>query len=132
MAAPTVTYGGLDLNDGTTYTLVGEPDFGERVKTWDEYRGLDGTAAQANVSEANLIEVTLRLLVKGTSNATLRAAIGAINTKIDAGAQDLVWNDGGGAITYNCVHSPRAHFRPDSAAQCDFWTFLDLVLYRTP
>jgi len=134
MAAPTtVTYGGLNLNDGTTYTLIGESvDFGERAKTWDEYRAWDGTVGQYNVSEANLIEISLRILVKGTDNATLTNAIAAINAKIDAGAQNFVWNDGGGSVTYACVHSPRVRLPRNREAQSAFWAIVDLILYRTP
>jgi len=134
MAAPTTcTYGGLNLNDGTTYTLVGDSvDLGERIKTWSEYPAFDGTVAQYNVSEANLIEMHLQIRVEGASNAALTNAIAAINDKIDAGAQSLVWNDGGGAVTYSCVHSPRVRNPRGINAQIGYWTVVDLVLYRTP
>ena len=133
MAAPTtVTYGGLNLNDGTTYTLLGGFDPGERMKTWSEYRGYDGTAAQYNVSEANLVEMRVPLLIKGTDNATLTAAVAAINALIDAGPQSFVWNDGGGEVTYSCVYSPRIRYVRNNQAQNAFFTTVDLVLYRTP
>jgi len=133
VAAPTtVTYGGLNLNDGTTYTLLDGFDPGERVKSWAEHRGYDGTVAQYNVSEANLIEMRVPLLVKGSSNATLTAAIAALNALIDAGAQSFVYNDGGGAVTYSCTYSPRVNFARDTLAQNKFAAYVDMILYRTP
>ena len=133
MAAPTtVTYGGLSLNDGTTYTLLDGFDPGERMKTWSEYRGYDGTAAQYNVTEAALIEMHVPLLIKSTTNAGLAAAVAAINTIIDDGAATFVWDDGSGAVSYDCVHSPRIRYVRDNAAQSKFYTVVDLVLYRTP
>jgi hypothetical protein len=133
VAAPTtVTYGGLNLNDGTTYTLLGGFDPGERMKTWSEYRGYDGTAAQYNVSEANLIEMRVPLLIKSTTNAGLSTAVAAINNIIDGGDATFIWDDGGGAVSYACVHSPRIRYVRDSKAQSAFFTVVDMVLYRTP
>ena len=128
----TITYGGLDLNDGTTYRLLYDFAPGERIKTWDEYRSYSGLAAQYNVSEGNLIEMNLRILVQGTSPATLAAAITAINDLIDAGAQDCIWDDGSGAVTYSCVHSPRVNYVRDVLSHVYFRTIIDMVLYRLP
>ncbi len=133
MAAPTtVTYGGLDLNDGTTYTLLDGFDPGERAKSWSEYRGYDGTAAQYNVTEANLIEMRVPLLIKGTDNASLTAAITALNAIIDAGPANFVWNDGGGEVTYSCVYSPRVSAPWGSLRQNKYVAPVELILYRTP
>ena len=133
MAAPTtVIYGGLNLNDGTTYTLLDGFDPGERVKTFAEHRGYDGTVGVYNVSEANLIEMRVPLLVKGSSNATLTAAIAALNALIDAGAQTFVYNDGGGAVSYSCTYSPRISYVRDSTTQVAFRCVVDMILYRTP
>lgn len=130
--AVTLTYGGLDLNDGTTYTLLEGFDPGERIKTWDEMRSYSGTAAQYNVTEANLIPVSVPLRIQGTSLATLAAAIAAINALIDAGAQSLVYNNGGGSVTYSCAHSPRLGAPQDGRYQVKFAVETVLTLYRTP
>jgi len=126
----TLTYGGLDLNDGTTYTLLEGLDPGEYVKTYSEYRSYTGAVAQYNVTEANLVEMRVPLLVRAASLAALRAAIGAINAKIDAGAQDLVFNDGSGEITYVCLQSPRVEFEETSVALTRYWTQIEMTLYR--
>jgi len=130
--AVTLTYGGLNINSGTTYSLLDGFDPGENAKSWDEARSYAGTVAQYNVTQAHLIEVHVPLLIVSDSITNLRAAVAAINTLIDAGAQSLVFNDGSGAITYDCVQSPRVYFRPDSLAVNKFKTIVDLVLYRTP
>jgi hypothetical protein len=105
--ATTITYGTLNLNDGTTWTLMEGFDPGERQKTYDEVRTYDGEVGQLNVSEAYLIRMFVPLEVAGASIAAVRTAIAALNTLIDAGAQDLVYNDGSGAVTYSCAHSQR-------------------------
>lgn len=130
--AITITYGGLNLNDGTTYKLLDGFDPGERTKTFDEYRGYGGTAAQANVSEANLIEMRVPLKVMAASLTALHTAINAINAIIDAGPATFVWNDGGGSVSYSCVHSPRVHYVPAAGVASSLQTRLTLVLYRTP
>ena len=127
-----LVYGGLDLDDGVTYFPLDPIDVGERTKTWSEYRGLGGTVAQYNVSEASLIEMHLPLEVRGNSAATLAAAVAAINTVIDAGPASLVFDDGSGAVTFNCVYGPRVRYLRDVRSQVGFWTTIDLVLYRTP
>ena len=133
MAAPTtVTYGGLDLNDGLTYTLMDGFDPGERVKTSSEYRGLNGTVAQYNVSEANVIEMHVPLLVQGTDNASLTAAVAAINAIVDGGPAVFVYNDGGGEVTYSCVYSNRVGYVRNAESQIAFRTRVNLILNRTP
>jgi lysophospholipase L1-like esterase len=128
----TLLYGGLDLNDGTTYRLLDGFDPGEKQKSWDEVRSYTGQVAQYNVTEAALVQMTIPLLVEAASLTALHAAIDAINAKIDAGAQTLIFSDGSEPVTYSCVHSPRVAFRPDSPAVNKFWTRIDMTLYRTP
>ena len=129
----TLTYGGLNLNDGTTYALMPEADFGERTKTFDEYRSYDGVSVvQYNVSEASIIPMNIPLRIKSTSATGLRAAIDALNTKIDAGAQTMIYNDGSGNITYDCVHSPRVNYIRTQDSGTGFYTFITLALNRTP
>lgn len=134
--AITLTLGGLSLNDGTTYTLLDGFDPGEKTKTWSEYRGYDGTAAQYNVTEAQLIEVTIPLKVASTTVSGLHTAINALNAIIDGGTSTLVYDDDTGdalaATSYSIVHSPRVAFRPDTTALTKFYTLLTLTLYRTP
>lgn len=125
-------YDDLDLNDGTTYLLLEGFDPGEKVKTWDEMRSYTGEVAQYNVSEAYLIEMHIPLRIMGTSPSTFRAAVDAINDKIDEGDHTLYHNDGAGVLTYSCVHSPRIRV-PDSLAKLvGYCVDVDLVLYRTP
>jgi len=128
--AVTCTYGGTSINSGR-YTLL-EFDPGEKVKTFDEVRSYNGTVAQVNVSEANLIEVHIRLLIQGSSNSDLRDAVGDLNTLIDAGAQTLVFNDGSGDVSYSCVKSPRIKYVPDPVSVNKYWTVVDALFYRTP
>lgn len=130
--AVSFTYGGLDLNDGDTYTLLEPVNLGERVKTWNEYRGYGGGVVQTNVHEAALIEMNFQVEVHAASLAALNAAIAAINALIDAGAQTLVWNDGTGNVSYSCVHSPRVKKLFDVRAEVGFWTIVDLILNRLP
>ena len=127
-----LTYGGLNLNDGSTYIVLEPVDVGERQKTWSEYRGLDGTVAQTNVSEASLIEMHFPIEVHGSSVSDLDSKITAINTLIDAGAQTLAFNDGSGAVNYSCLHSPRVGRVHDIRSDVGFYTVVELVLFRIP
>jgi hypothetical protein len=128
-----LTYGGLDLNNGTMFSLREGFDFGEPEKVFDEFRSYIGTVAQENVNEAVLVQVTLPLIIRALGT-TIQGAIDLINAKIDTGAQDLVYNeqDGYGAITYHCVESPRlnrAHMIEERSAGVAFAT---LILNRMP
>lgn len=130
--ATTITYGGLNLNDGTTWTLMEGFDPGERAKTWTEVASYDGSVAQYNVSEAHLIRMQVPLEVAGVSIAAVRTAIAALNTLIDAGDQDLVYNDGSGAVTYSCVHSPRVWVPHDLRWLVGFRVPVTFTPWRTP
>jgi len=128
----TVRYGGLNINDGTTYTVLDKIDLGERIKTWSEYRGLDGTVAQYNVTEASMIEMRIPLLIKGTSLAAFNGAVAAINNIIDGGPALFAWNDGSGETSFNIGYSPRVHYVLDVSSQNGYYAIVDLILYRTP
>ena len=130
--AVTCTYGGLNLNDGTKYIALEGFDPGEKVKTWDERRGLNGTVAQYNVTEASLIELAYPLRIKGTSLADFKTNLDAINNLIDAGAQSFVYNNGGGSVTYNCVHSQRLNAPDVISKMVGFAVDTVLILMRTP
>ena len=132
MARMPLTYGAKDLNDGVIWTLMDKPDFGERIKTYDERRSYAGNVAQYNVTEANLIPMHLPLKLQGASIANLRAEIDALNALIDAGEQDLVFNDGSGAITYSCAHSPRVQYPRSAYTQACWEARIDLALVRYP
>ncbi|MDI9600146.1 MAG: hypothetical protein QM323_11765, partial [Acidobacteriota bacterium] len=67
MARTTLTYGGMNLNDGTTWRLLPGFDPGADELSYDEHRAYKGTVAQYNVSEAHLVEMFVPLLVAGTS-----------------------------------------------------------------
>ena len=69
MARTVLTYGDLNLNDGLNYFLQPGFDPGERLKTFDELGGYDGTVAQVNVTEANLIPMSVPLRVQSAATA---------------------------------------------------------------
>ena len=132
MSRVVLTLDALSLNDGTIYRLLPGANPGQRLKTWDEYRGLNGVPQQTNVTEAYVIETHWPLVVQGTSLATLDTYVQAINTKIDActpsAPKSLVFV----ATTYYVVASPRIAYTIDERELGTFSTLLDLVLNRLP
>lgn len=132
MAAPTLIYGGLNLNDHITYFLLPDWDPGQREKTFDEVRGFGGAVLQLNVSEAALIKMIFPLLIKAASDPALRTAVDAINDRIDDGAQDCALDSGSGLVVYHCVHSPRVNYVRDNRAIVLFRAYVTLTLNRTP
>ena len=135
MAAPACLFynadnsASLDLNTGTTYTVLPGVDMGSKVKTFSEWRGYDGTVKQYNISEANLIEAHVPILVKSNSVANLRTALAAINTKIGtiaAGVSHFTYN----SIVYHLMSSPEIGWVEDGNFHVGFFTVVDLVLYR--
>jgi len=132
VAAGDLTYGGLSLNDGSDILLMEGFDPGVPVKTWSEFRSYTGAVAQFNVSEAQLIEMHVPLRIMGTSAADVQSHVAAINALIAAGDQDLVYDDGGGAVTYSCVHSPYLSVPYTRQLLVGYAVDVDLVLYRTP
>ena len=132
MAVPTLTFDGLNLNDGSAYTVLPGVELGARQKTYDEYRSFTGAVAQVNVSEAHLIEVKLPILVQGSSVADLDAKVQTINAKIDgctaAATKALVY----GGTTYQIAASPRVAYAINQNEQLAFWTKLAVVLNRLP
>ena len=132
MAVPTLTFDGLNLNDGSAYTVLPGVELGARQKTFDEYRSFTGAVTQANVSEAHLIEVKLPMLVQGSSVADLDAKVQAINAIIDlctpASPRTLAY-----AGTNFSIHaSPRVAYTINQNEQLAFWTKLAVVLNRLP
>lgn len=125
MARRICTYGGMDLNDGTTWFLL-SADPGERVKTYDEEPGYDGTVQQFNVSEAHLVQGDFRFKVEDVSPDAIQDEVDALNALIDAGEQDLVL----GSVTYSCVHSQRVKWAPEHDDQTV--AFIDFFPVRQP
>ena len=132
MARTVLTFDALDLNNGTTYRLLPGASPGQRLKTWDEYRGLNGVPQQTNTTEAYIIPTHWPLVVQGTSLATLDTYVQAINTKIDActpaAPKSLVFV----ATTYYIVATPRIDYLIGEREIGTFSTLLDLVLNRLP
>jgi hypothetical protein len=137
VAAPTCLFynnnntSSLNLNDGTTYTIVGDVVLGPKaIKTWDEYRSYSGSVAQYNVSTANIIDMSMDILVASDSVANLRTALAAINTKIDdiaAGTTHFVYD----GITYHLMSSPNIEWVEDGMFRLKFKTVVTLNLKRT-
>ena len=132
MAAPTVSFDSLDINDGTKYSVLEGSYLGAVVVTFDEMRSYSGAVTQTNVSSANLIEVTIPLMVKGSSVSNLRSNINALNTKISgctaASPKALVFD----GVTYSIVASSQVAPPLTQSYQNKYIAFLDLVLNRTP
>lgn len=110
MARTVLTYGDLDLNDGVNYFLLPGFDPGVDVLTYDELVGSGGGVMQVNVSEAHIIEMYVPLRIQGTSFADLRSKVSALNLKIAAGQQRLVYGPPGATISWGCLRSPRVGF----------------------
>ena len=134
MAAPTCTlYTGsnsasTNINDGTTYNII-EADMGNDVKTWDEYRSYSGSVAQYNVTDANIIDVTIILRVKGSSASDLRSKIATVSGRIDgitAGTTHLVYD----SVTYHLMTSPLPTYTEDANFHTGFFTTVTLNLKR--
>lgn len=132
MAAPSVTFDGLNINDGTTYTIYGDVFLGEPVKTFSEYRSYSGTVKQYDVSTANLIQMSIPLRVVGSSVSDLKTNIAALNTKIagcsSATPKTLAFD----SVNYSVVSSPEVAPTLSQLYQNRYICFVDLVLYRTP
>ena len=132
MSVPTLTFDGLNINDGTTYRLQPGARPGARKKSWDEYRGLSGAVTQANVSEAYYVESHWPLIVAGSSLADLNTKVQAINTKIDGctatATKALVF---AGTI-YQIAASPSVEYEIGQREANAFWTKIDLALFRVP
>lgn len=128
MARLQLTYGTLDLNDGTTWVLRPGFDPGVPALDFDEHRGWDGSIRQLNVSEASLIEMTVPLLVKGTSLADLYASVDELNTLIEAGEQELTFE----GVVYSCAQCPRVGIVFDDVALTTHCAFIDWSPLRYP
>lgn len=132
MSLPTCVFDSLNINDGTTYTIMPGVELGARLKTYSSRRSYTGVVAQYNVSEAYEIPMKFPMLVRGTSLADLDAKVQAINTKIDGCSTATPLNLVFAGTTYQIVTTPRIAYVLDAVAGAGFWATFDLVLNRLP
>jgi len=132
MLAPACTFDALNINDGTTYTILPGVRLGAKERSYDEYMSYSGVVTQVNVSAAHLISMTIPLHVTGSSAADLRTNLTALNTKIAAATAavplDLVY----AGATYYIVAGSELEWEEDLAFLLTFWTEVDLQLNRKP
>ena len=106
MARTTLTYGGMNLNDGVNYFLLPGFDPGAEELSYDEIRGLDGSVMQINATEAHYVTMTVPLRIEGSSASDLDSKVQALNARIAAGPQTLVY----GSTSYDCARSQRVSY----------------------
>lgn len=123
-----LTYGTLDLNDGTTWRL--RPGFapGAEEKSYDEHLSYTGNVAQYNVTEAHLIEMYVPLILEGASLDALKSSVDALNALIDAGEQTLTFE----GTAYSCASCPRIALEYDATLLATFCAFIDWKPLRYP
>lgn len=128
MARLELTYGTLDLNDGTTWRL--RPGFnpGAEVKTYDEHLSYTGNVAQHNVTEAHLIEMYVPLILEGASLDAMKSSVGALNALIDAGEQTLTFE----GTAYSCASCPRIALEYDATLLVTLCALIDWKPVRYP
>jgi hypothetical protein len=128
---PTLLFVDLDLSTDP-YHLQPPVDVGANQKTWDEHKTYASKAvAQSNVSEAATIDMSFPLKVTSDSSANLRAALVAINDRIDAivpGVSQLVYD----GTAYNLAISSRIGWQEDYLFVFGFETMIVLALKRLP
>jgi len=76
------TLDGLDLNDRVLFFLLKGFDPGENPPTFDEHVKYNGTLSVRNVSRARVVEATLPLDVRGSSEAVMLAGVELVNVKL--------------------------------------------------
>jgi hypothetical protein len=132
MAAPSVTFCGTNINDGTTYSILPDGNLGAPIATFSEYRGYGGDVTQYNVSTANLVQVVLPMVVFGTSVSGLRGNLAALNALIASCSASspgaLVFD----SVSYSIVSSSQVAPDLTQSYQNKFFCFIDLVLNRLP
>ena len=104
MALRTCTLDSLNLNDHVSYWLLPGFSPGLNVPTYDEWRNYySNGVAIANVSLSHVVAMSLPLKVQGGSETLVRAAIAAINTKIQGCSNASPKNLVVGLATYQIV-----------------------------
>jgi hypothetical protein len=126
-----VWLGVLNLNDGESYFVDNEGvNLGNRQTVWDEVVSYSATAnAQVNVRRANLIPVTLPMIVKGVSKSDLDDKLAALWVEVDKVSNMLLFDD----ETYTIGRNTR----PDTIERDPYYQFsyaarFTLVLMREP
>ena len=132
MSAPTCTFDGLNINDGTVYSIMPGVSLGAKKSSFTAGRTYGGLATQTQVSTASLLQVVIPMRIDGTSIADLASHIAALNAKIvsctSASPKSLVY----AGTTYSIVASDQ--IAPDMryAYMAKHWCLVDLILNRTP
>jgi hypothetical protein len=100
-----ITGGGLDLNDGVFYWLLGL-DIGEPVRdqVWLEPRGNPRGILAAD--DNRKAQMTLVLRVKANSQTQLITKVEAVRNEFSAADNTLTWGIGGGSGTRKFVTRP--------------------------
>jgi hypothetical protein len=127
----------LDLNDGTTYTLLdGGFDPGVPIRTWDEVGMYSGTFnRQVNVQVSSLVQMRIVVLVAAASHAALKTALDAIDTICALSSATMAYSPDGGTTTYSytTVYSPPCTYvRDDSMFLNKFRAFVTIEPMRRP
>lgn len=131
-----ITLDGLNINDGTTYTVLNEGvNLSQAQTTWDEVASYSsGDNAQVNVSvKKALIPVSIPMMVKGTSVSNLNSNLETLFAKVDActfaAPLTLSWEGESFSIVYS---SRPAEIVRDPQYQLGFKARFTLTLTRTP
>jgi len=119
----TLTLNGTNLNDGVTYWIDAEQgcDLGSPTPEYDAYNSYSGGIRLTPV-RYGLVTVTIPLYVRGTTFASLRAALNALTALVAActyaSPGKLVYADDASvsSVTYSIVDSPRPVYELDQRA----------------
>lgn len=82
MALTVCTFDGLNLNDHVTYWLMQGFDPGDEPLSFDVFTKYTGGVSVRNVNRAGVVQLTLPLDIRASSEAALRAGLAALNAKI--------------------------------------------------
>lgn len=108
--AVTLTLRGVDLNDGSTYTLLAGLDLGAAAPEYDVYVSYTGSLA-ATPARYSTVEVTVPLLVRAASVASLHAAVEALRGLV----RSCTWHSPGALVYGDDGVSPTTYTIVDSA-----------------
>jgi hypothetical protein len=127
-----VDFDGLDLNDGLVFKTLLGVDLGSPTVSFDEYRGYAGTVAQANVSDAALVQMVVPLEIRGVSVPAIASSVASLNAKIAAcsvaSPGELIFD----GVTHYIVTSNPVDPRLLQPYQDILLVTVDLVLNRLP
>ena len=134
--AVTLKLGSLNLNDGSTYTLLPGLDLGALEPEVDVWVGLDGALALGPARPA-LVEVTVPLLVRAAGAEALRLAVEAVRDAVRACTYatpgTLTYSDDGTTtLTYTIVDSPEPAVVRDERWYFGLAAQLEVRLRRLP